>query len=130
RKALLHRAEEMAPLLQDLAAALESLNYPARDIFGVRIALEEAIVNGLRHGNGGDSAKCVRIRCYAGPKILLAEVEDEGPGFNADLMPDPSLPENLAHPGGRGLMLMRHFMTWVHFSGRGNRVTMSKRRSG
>jgi serine/threonine-protein kinase RsbW len=130
RKALLHRAEEMVPLLQDLAAALESLNYPARDIFGVRIALEEAIVNGLRHGNGGDSAKCVRIRCYAGPTFLLAEVVDEGSGFNPDLVPDPVLPENLARPSGRGLMLMGHFMTWVRFSGRGNCVTMCKRRSG
>jgi len=125
--ASLRRAEEVVPFLDDLVAALADLGYPPRDSSGVRLALEEAVVNGLRHGNGGDPSKCVRVRYRLWPEALLAEVEDEGPGFDPDAVPDPTLPENLERPGGRGLLLMRHFMTWVRFHGRGNRVTLCKR---
>jgi serine/threonine-protein kinase RsbW len=119
----------MASVLGEVAAKLDGLGYSARDVLGLRVALGEAIVNGLRHGNGGDPLKCVRIRCSAGPDMMLAEVEDEGLGFNPGVVPDPTLPENLHHTGGRGLILMRHYMTWVCFSGRGNCVTLCKRRS-
>jgi serine/threonine-protein kinase RsbW len=60
---------------------------------------------------------------------VLAEVEDEGPGFNPAVVPDPTLPENLEQTGGRGLLLMRHYMSWVHYSERGNHVTLGKCRS-
>jgi serine/threonine-protein kinase RsbW len=128
-RALLYRVEEMAPVLGEVAAALESLGYAAEDRHAVRLALDEAIVNGLRHGNRGDAAKCVRLRCYVGPELMVAEVEDEGPGFNPAVVPDPNLPENFLQPGGRGVMIMRHYMSWVHFSERGNCVTMGKCRS-
>jgi serine/threonine-protein kinase RsbW len=129
REVSLRRAEEVAPLVEDLAAALADLGYPHRDCLGVRLALEEAVVNGLRHGNGGDPSKCVKVRYRVGPEAVLAEVEDEGPGFDPSRVPDPTRPEHLARPGGRGLLLMRHFMTRVEFGGRGNRVTLCKRRS-
>jgi serine/threonine-protein kinase RsbW len=93
----------------------------------VRLALEEAVVNGLRHGNGGDSSKRVRVRYRVDAETLLVEVKDEGAGFDADAVPDATLPENLDRPGGRGLLLMRHFMTWVRYHGCGNRVTLCKR---
>jgi serine/threonine-protein kinase RsbW len=125
----LRRAGEVVPFLDGLVAALTDLGYPEHDCAGVRLALEEAVVNGLRHGTGGDPAKRVRVRWHASPEALLAEVEDEGPGFDPGRVPDPTLPENLERPGGRGLLLMRHFMTWVLFSGRGNRVTLCKHRS-
>jgi serine/threonine-protein kinase RsbW len=125
----LHRAAEVAPLLDKVVATLAALGYPAHDCHGVRLALEEAIVNGLRHGNRGDPAKRVRVGYRVRPDVLLAFVEDEGPGFDSEGVPDPTLPENLDRPGGRGLLLMRHYMTWVCFSGRGNRVTLAKRRS-
>jgi serine/threonine-protein kinase RsbW len=129
RERILHRAEEMERLLGEVTAALEGHGYSARDVMGVRLALEEAIVNGLRHGNRGDPTKCVRIRYYVGAHLTIAKVEDEGPGFDPELVPDPTLPENLDHATGRGLLLMRHYMTWTHFSGRGNRVTLGKLRS-
>jgi serine/threonine-protein kinase RsbW len=125
----LHRAAEVAPFLDELVAALADLGYSSRDCAGVRLALEEAVVNGLRHGNGGDPARRVRVRYHLRPDALRAEVEDEGPGFDPGRVPDPTLPENLARPGGRGLLLMRHYMTWVRFSRRGNRVTLCKYRS-
>jgi serine/threonine-protein kinase RsbW len=61
--------------------------------------------------------------------MMLAEVEGEGVGFNPDVVPDPALTENHHHTGGRGLFLMRHYMTRVYFSGRGNCVMLCKCRS-
>jgi serine/threonine-protein kinase RsbW len=125
----LRRAQEVVPFLDGLVAALAGLGYSSRDCAAARLALEEAVVNGLRHGNGGDAAKRVRVRYHLRRDALLAEVEDEGPGFDPGRVPDPTLPENLGRPCGRGLLLMRHSMTWVRFSGRGNRVTLCKYRS-
>jgi serine/threonine-protein kinase RsbW len=129
RDVSLHRAEEVVPLLDEVVATLAALGYSDRDCGGVRLALEEAIVNGLRHGNRWDPAKRVRVGYRAGPNTMLAVVEDEGPGFDPESVPDPTLAENLERPGGRGLLLMRHSMTWVCFPPPGNRVLLAKRRS-
>jgi serine/threonine-protein kinase RsbW len=125
-EANVRRPEEVGPLLDALTATLAGLGYSPRDQFGVRMALEEAVVNGLRHGNSGDPGKRVRVRYRVDAETLLAEVKDEGAGFNPDAVPDPMRPENLNRPGGRGLRLMRHFMTWVRYHGCGNRVTLCK----
>jgi serine/threonine-protein kinase RsbW len=125
----LRRGDEVVPLLDQVEAAMTALGYPPRDLLGLRLALEEAIVNGLRHGNGGDPAKRVVVRFAVGPEEVLGEVEDEGPGFDPERAPDPTAPENLDRPCGRGLLLMRHFTSWVRYHGRGNRVTLCKRRT-
>ena len=101
----------------------------ARDVAGIRLALEEAIVNGLRHGNKNDPSKRVYVSFLARPDDFVAEVKDEGTGFDLSQVPDPTLPENWTRPSGRGLLLMRHYMTAVHFSRRGSCVTMSKIRT-
>jgi serine/threonine-protein kinase RsbW len=129
REITLHRPEEVVRVLEDVVAVLPEWGYSERDRAGVRLALEEAIVNGLRHGNRGDTSKSVWVRYRVGPNAVLIDVEDEGPGFDPKAVADPTLVENRERPGGRGLLLMRHFMTWVQFSRRGNRVTMCKRRS-
>ena len=57
------------------------------------------------------------------------EVEDEGPGFDPRAVPDPREPENLERPGGRGLLLMRRYLTRVAHLDRGNRVVLFRERS-
>jgi serine/threonine-protein kinase RsbW len=128
REVFLRRVEEVMPLLEDVAAALAGLGYTPGDCMGFRVALEEAIVNGLLHGNGGDPAKRVRVRYHVGPEAVVAEVEDEGPGFDPASIPDPTAPQNLERPSGRGLFLMRHYASWLRYHGRGNRLTLGKRR--
>jgi serine/threonine-protein kinase RsbW len=128
REGYLRRAEEVTPFLEEVVALLSAVACSPRIRSGVRLALEEVIVNGLRHGNRGDPSKSVRVRYRIGPESVLAEVEDEGPGFDPSCILDPTLPENRERPGGRGLLLMRHFMTWVLFNG--NRVTLYKRFAG
>jgi serine/threonine-protein kinase RsbW len=129
REVILRRSQEMTPLLEDVVDAMAGRGYSARDRSGMRLALEEAVVNALRHGNGGDPAKRVRVCYHVGAGAVLAEVEDEGAGFDPSAVPDPTLPENLDRACGRGLLLMRHFMTAVRFAGRGNRVLLYKCRS-
>jgi serine/threonine-protein kinase RsbW len=107
---------------------LEDLDFPTRDVFGVRLALEEALVNAIKHGNRMDPAKQVRIGCAINSETVRIEIEDEGHGFRPSDIPDPTAEENLEKPSGRGIMLMRAFMTDVSFNERGNRVTLVKRR--
>ncbi|MCC7423097.1 MAG: ATP-binding protein [Planctomycetaceae bacterium] len=105
---------------------LETLDYPPRDVFGVRLALEEAIVNAIKHGNGMDPEKNVRIECSISSERVTIEIEDQGEGFVPSEVPDPTDFENLEKPCGRGLMLMRSFMNRIDFNETGNRVTIEK----
>jgi len=110
-----------------IVAHLEQLEFPPRDVFGVRLALEEALVNAIKHGNGMDPNKSVRIQWRIDAHSVCVEIEDEGPGFMVAEIPDPTAEENLERPCGRGIMLMRSFMSRVEFYGRGNKVLLEKR---
>ena len=105
---------------------LEKMHYSERDVFGVRLALEEALVNAIKHGNGMDPGKRVRVSCRVDPDKVWVEIEDEGDGFVVDLVPDPTDEENLEKPCGRGIMLMRAFLTKVEYNETGNRVVLEK----
>ena len=128
RRRTFRTAGEVPALLDDVVAALEGFGYPRKDLFAVRLALEEALVNAVKHGNRGDPAKEARLRYHANPDFVLLEVEDEGAGFDPSAVPDPLAPENLERPSGRGLFLIRKYMTWVDYSERGNCVMMCKQR--
>ena len=121
-------AEEVPALLDAVVAALEAHAFPKKDQFAVRLALEEALVNAVKHGNRGDPAKEARLRFHANAEFVLMEVEDEGAGFDPSAVPDPLAPENLERPSGRGLFLIRKYMTWVEYNERGNCVTLCKHR--
>ncbi len=108
---------------------LEVLNYDDRDVFGVRLALEEALVNAIKHGNGMDPNKTVRIFCRADEHKVRIEIEDEGEGFQPETVPDPTADENLERPCGRGIMLMRAFMNSIEYNASGNRVVLEKHRT-
>jgi serine/threonine-protein kinase RsbW len=115
---------------RDVEQALQSLRYSDRDIFSIRLALEEAVVNAIKHGNQMDRSKKLRIAYTVGPDRCDVLIGDEGSGFDPADVPDPTAAENLERPCGRGLMLMRHYMTAVAFRERGTVVAMSKLRNG
>ena len=92
----------------------------------IKLALEEALINAIKHGNQMDRSKSVRVSYRVLPDRFEVHVTDEGAGFDPADVPDPTAVENLERPCGRGLMLMRHYMSEVAFSGRGNCVVMSK----
>lgn len=110
----------------EIEAALAAAAFGERDVFAVKLALEEALVNAIKHGNKLDPAKRVHIRYAVTHERFDIRIADEGPGFNPDEVPDPTAPENLERPCGRGLLLMRHYMTNVEYSDRGRVVTMCK----
>ena len=105
---------------------LRQYRFEDKEVFGIRLALEEAIVNAMKHGNQMDPAKrvniCYRIRADRFDVI----VTDEGPGYDPDDIPDPLADENLERPSGRGLFLMRHYMSEIIVHPPGNRLSLCK----
>jgi serine/threonine-protein kinase RsbW len=97
-----------------------------RDVFSIKLALEEALVNAIKHGNQFDRAKSVRVCFAVHADRFEVTITDEGTGFDPEDVPDPTAVENLERPCGRGLMLMRHYMTKVAYNDRGNSVVMCK----
>lgn len=91
------------------------------------IALDEAFVNAVKHGNKNDHSKLVRITAELSAKEARFTVEDEGEGFNVADIPDPRDPENLFKTSGRGVLLIYNIMDEVKYNERGNRLTMVKR---
>ena len=116
--------QEMPVVIDALVRVLTELGYPAKDIFGARLSLEEAICNAIKHGHRHDASKVVEVRYCIRADHFLLEVEDQGPGFDPARVPDATAPENLARPCGRGLLLMRHYAAWVRHNRTGNCVTL------
>ncbi|MFM8932874.1 MAG: ATP-binding protein [Gemmataceae bacterium] len=116
-----------ARVLQDrIEALLGSTNATDRDRFCVRLALEEALVNAIKHGNQLDPSKSVTVRFHVFKDHAEFHISDEGPGFDPDDLPDPTDIENLERPCGRGVMLIRHYMHDVEYFAPGNAVLMRR----
>ena len=96
--------------------------------FAIKLALEEALTNAIRHGNESDRSKSVTIRYAITPQKAAVVVRDEGKGFIPDEIPDPTAPERLPLPSGRGIMLMRAYMDKVEFRDHGREVYFMKLR--
>lgn len=114
----------------EIEEALQACGYGERDIFCIRLALEEAFVNAIKHGNQMDPDKAVHGTYAVSPQRFDIRICDEGPGFNPTDVPDPTDPENIERSCGRGVFLIRHYMNEVEYHGKGNIVTMCKLRNG
>jgi serine/threonine-protein kinase RsbW len=128
--AIIRTMAEINVVIFQLLAEMAGAGYCERELFGIRLALEEAIVNGIKHGNHGDPAKQVVVYYSINPSEIVTEIEDQGAGFNPHNVPSPVAPENLERPGGRGVFLMRQYMTYVQYNERGNRVILFKKKDG
>ncbi|HCO27328.1 ATP-binding protein [Gimesia sp.] len=109
-----------------IVEALEVREYPEKDVFSVRLALEEALVNAIKHGNRMSPDKSVEINCWISDERVRVEIQDEGEGFDRSHVPDPTLLENLERPCGRGIMLMGAFMNLIEYNEQGNKVILEK----
>ena len=121
--------EDMGQVIEDITGAMTRQSFRAEEVFGMRLAVEEAVVNAMKHGHKDCPDEPVSVRYQVSPERVLVEVEDRGPGFDPDQVADPLAPENLERPSGRGLLLMRTYTTWMRHNRRGNRVTLCKRKS-
>jgi len=112
----------------EIAQVLAARGYEEGAMFAIRLALEEAIVNAFRHGNRSDPAKRVHFTASIDAGEAKFEIRDEGPGFDLTAVPDPTEEENLEIPSGRGIMLMRAYMSEVEYVAPGNILRMVYRR--
>lgn len=126
---VMHDVREELDRLQDsVLHAVAAVGFDEASTFAVRLALEEAVANAFRHGNAEDPSKTVTVRYEVSSHEIRLSVEDEGPGFDPGSVPDPTEDANLEIPSGRGIMLMRAYMTSVEIVAPGNRIDMIFRR--
>ena len=110
--------------LQERVAKLGLIKPDRSNLF---VALDEAFVNAVKHGNKSDPTKLVRITAELTPQEASFTVEDEGEGFDITQIPDPCDPANLFRTSGRGVLLIYNNMDEVEYNAQGNRVKMVKR---
>jgi len=106
--------------------------FSEEDAANIAMAVREAAVNAVLHGNNYGRDKQVAAAFDANDTHLTVRIADEGTGFNAALLPDPTLPENILRGSGRGVFLMRALMDEVHFRQLtpGTELTLIKHRAG
>ncbi len=124
------RTVNAVPVIETIIEKLRSENWSSRDIFGIHLAVEEAVVNAVTHGNHEDEEKVVNVACQIRPDHFSIEVIDEGRGFDARKVPDPRSVARLDMEHGRGVLLMNAMMDRVEYLGRGNHLVLEKRRTG
>lgn len=108
-------------LINDICASYQV----SEDYYGnILVAVTEAVNNAIHHGNKADPNKIVDVEFKASDKQLSFVIHDQGPGFDPTTLPDPTNPENIEKPSGRGVFLMKHLADKVEFSDEGRTVLL------
>ncbi len=129
RVSLANNRDEIAALQDLVVERAMDMGYSKSAVFALRLAIEEALANAFRHGHRDLPPETpVEVEYEFSDERIHVAVEDKGPGFTPSAVPDPTLDENLETPGGRGLVLMRAYMTKIEHNETGNRVEMELRR--
>ncbi len=115
--------------IEELMTALGAAGWEGMDLFRIQMAIEEAVVNAIEHGNKKSPDKKIRLVFDVTPEKAVMTISDEGAGFDHRNVADPTTEELVDKPRGRGVMLMRELMNEVHFNEAGNEVVMIKLRS-
>ncbi|HSW47203.1 MAG TPA: ATP-binding protein [Phycisphaerae bacterium] len=119
----LHAARQVE---EDLLEIVQERGYPQESAFAIRLALEEALVNAHKHGNRCDPNRRITVTYDIDDRRVVIRVRDEGAGFAPICVPDPTLPERLSLPTGRGIMLMRAYVDDLAYNQTGNEVQLIK----
>ena len=109
---------------QRILTDAERSGFSANSLFALRLALDEAMVNAIKHGNRLDPKKKVRVEATVTPEAVRIEIEDEGPGFDRGCIPDPTAVENLCKCCGRGILLIESYMNGARWDRGGRRLRM------
>jgi len=95
------------------------------DIYGnIMVAVTESVNNAIRHGNKSDNKKNVHLSLSLNENLIRFVIKDEGIGFDYHNLPDPTSPENIDKPSGRGIFLMKHLSDEVTFKNAGSEVEL------
>jgi serine/threonine-protein kinase RsbW len=106
----------------EILQEVERHGFNHNSLFATRLALEEALVNAIKHGNKLDPKKIVIVEARVSRDRVEIEIEDQGPGFDRSSVPDPTAEENLCKCSGRGILLIEAYMNKVSWSRDGRRV--------
>ncbi len=117
----------MEVVLDYLIARVEKIGVTSEEQSNLRVALSEAFINAVKHGNKFDAGKAVHISADISPHEARFTIEDQGEGFDVSKIPDPRDQSNLFKPSGRGVLIIQNIMDEVSYSERGNSLTMIKR---
>jgi len=115
-------------VMDEVLEQLEQHHWVKHDIYSVHLALQEGLANAIKHGNRLDASKQVHFTCQMSSDLLRIEITDEGEGFDPSTIPDPTEEDRLECPDGRGVMLMRNFMSRVKYNETGNSIFLEKER--
>jgi serine/threonine-protein kinase RsbW len=118
--------KEVPGLIQSVMRKLEPLKIDSDILFKIKLSLEEALVNAVKHGNKQNKDKRVLLKIRAYPEFLEAEIKDEGQGFDYTKIPLPTEEKNLERASGRGIFLIRRLMDKVEFLDQGSRIKFIK----
>lgn len=122
--------EQVGRICKQLLADAAANGFDTDDIFAIHLALEEATLNAVKHGNKDDAGKKISVDWKITDERLDVLIADEGSGFDPDGLADCRIDENLYKCCGRGVLLMRSYMDTVEFNQRGNCVHMVKFKCG
>jgi serine/threonine-protein kinase RsbW len=109
---------------EQILQAVQDCGYDEQSTFAIKISMDEALTNAIKHGNKHDPKKHVHLEARITPKRAEISIEDEGPGFTREAVPDPTAEENLCKCSGRGILLMETYMNSVKWTKQGRRVKM------
>jgi serine/threonine-protein kinase RsbW len=123
------RTEDAVNLIRDLVKRLEKHHWSRRDVFGIHMAMEEAMMNAIKHGNSSDCSKKIHVEIVVSDVKFYSKITDDGSGFDPDQIPDPTAEENLERTSGRGIMLIKQFVDEVRYSDQGNSIELVKCKS-
>ncbi len=99
----------LIPMVVDLGISLmEIRGYLEQDLQAVKLAIHETLVNAIQYGNRGNPSARVHIKFYIKDDCFYTDIDDEGTGFEIDALSDPTQPENILKPSGRGIFLVRN----------------------
>lgn len=110
----------------DIIKKIKSKDISEDNLFDIRLALEEALVNAIKHGNKNNPDKKVFLKVTVDPKSVTIQVKDQGQGFDYEKIACPIEPENIRKPCGRGIFLMKKLMDSVEFFDGGSGIRMIK----
>jgi serine/threonine-protein kinase RsbW len=113
---------------QQILPGLKANSFSEEDIFAIHLAMEEAFINAIKHGNKDEQSKAVKIDYAIEADKIEICMTDEGDGFDPEVIPDPRYGDNLYKPAGRGMLLMKSFMDVVEYNKEGNSVRMIRYR--
>lgn len=112
--------------VETIIEELKELYRIPEDIYGnILVSITEGVNNAIRHGNKLDQSKQVDFSFEFNEKEFTFKIQDKGVGFNPDSIPDPTLPENIDKPDGRGIFIMKNLSDEVKFEDEGRRVEMT-----